>query len=387
MVFGGHAAVGLDIGSRVVKVVQLRRNGKSIELEKFGLAEISPRGEKPSAPEDQRRAKVEAIRRVLAEARISGRQAVTAVRGESVIVRYIPMPDMPPEELKNAFRLGAEEYTPYRSEEVNMDWSVIGASGEGSTRRLDVLLVCARKDLINDHVALVKEAGLSAEIVDVDCFAFLNCFELNYQPDPHEVIGLINVGGEITGISVYSGSFPRFSRDISIGGSTITTAMRQRLEMPLAQVEALKISRGVSKQTKKPSEDSAGGEPSLADTIRSTVEAVTGERLEDTSTETVADRVIGNTLNNLVSEIRRSIQFFESQSRGLTVGRLVLGGGSSRLKGLDAFIQSELKLPVEIIDPLRRIPVTGRDINASLLRDNNHMLSVGIGLALRKVVD
>jgi type IV pilus assembly protein PilM len=123
------------------------------------------------------------------------------------------------------------------------------------------------------------------------------------------------------------------------------------------------------------------------DTIRSTVEAMTGGEQGGISKTAQADRAIQNSLNSLIGEIRRSIQFFENQSRGLKVSRLVLGGGSAVLRGLDAYVQRELNLPVEIIDPLQRIPVTGSDIDAGFIRDNKHMLSVAIGLALRKVVD
>jgi Tfp pilus assembly PilM family ATPase len=100
----------------------------------------------------------------------------------------------------------------------------------------------------------------------------------------------------------------------------------------------------------------------------------------------VADRAIRSTLSNLCSEIRRSIQFFEGQSHGLTVQRLVIGGGVAGFDGLPEYLHQELGLTVEIIDPLLRIPVVG-NVNAEKLKECRNLLSVGIGLALRKVVD
>ncbi|HUT24259.1 MAG TPA: type IV pilus assembly protein PilM [Sumerlaeia bacterium] len=393
MAFWSRPSIGLDIGSRVVKAAQLKKAGKNIELEKFGVADIYPSGEKPASPEEVRQAAIDAIKRALTTAKITAVQAVTAVAGESIIVRYIQLPEMPEAELKNALRWEAEEYIPFRVEDVNIDSAIIGRSTEGEGGRLDVLLACVRKDLINDHVSLVKEAGLTPVLVDVDSFAFLNCYDMNYRTDPSEVIGLVNIGGDITSISVTMAGMPRFSRDISIGGGNITNAIRQRLDISAADAEALKIKCGAPKG--RPGEPGGAEQPeaegsaSLRDTIRSTVEAMTGGtgREEGSDREAVAERAIRSTLNNLVSEIRRSIQFFENQSRGLSVGRLVIGGGAASLNGLDNFIQSEMNLPVEVIDPLLRIPVTGADIDPNVLRDNRHMLSVGIGLALRKVVD
>lgn len=387
MRFSARATIGLDIGSRVVKAVQLRRNGKSIELEKFGLADIFPVGANIPSPQEQGPAKIKAVKQALESAGITARQSCSSVRGESIIVRYIQMPDMPLQELKNALRWEAEEYIPFRIDEVNLDYTIVGSTGEGSAKKLDVLLVCARKDLINDHLAVVRGAGLTPEIVDVDSFAFLNCFEINHQPEPSDVVALVNIGGDITGISVYTGGNPRFSRDISIGGNTITNAIHQRLEVSLAEAETIKVKCGAPRDQEKPAESPAPAGSTLMDTIRSSVESITGEKLEDKSREAMAQKVISNSLSNMTTEIRRSIQFFENQARSVKVNRLVLGGGSSSLEGLDAYFQKELNLPVETIDPLRRIPVTGKGIDARMLRENRHMLSVSIGLALRKVVD
>lgn len=394
--------VGLDIGSRYVKAVQLKNVGKKIHLEKFGISEIYPSGDKPHEPEEQRVAVVDAVRRVCSEAGITAKHAVTAVAGESVLVRYIQLPPMPEDALKDSLQWAAEEYIPYQIEDVNIDSAIIGYSGEGDARRMNVLLVCARKDLIQEHVNLVREAGLVPVVIDVDSFAFLNCYDVNYSSqDPQEVVGLANIGGDITNISVFSNGLPHFSRDISIGGSTITSAIQQRLGISGAEAEELKFKRGAPKAEAGADAAAAMGMgmgdttahmetpgADLEDSIRSTVEAMTGGVEEDpSSNEAMADRAIRGTLNNLVGEIRRSIQFYENQAQGTRVGKIVLGGGSVQLSGLTEFVQGAIGLPVETIDPLARIPVTGTEIDADSLRHSKHMLSVGIGLALRKAVD
>ncbi|HBF33180.1 TPA: hypothetical protein DDW35_01325 [Candidatus Sumerlaeota bacterium] len=389
MGFFSRQTIGLDIGSRVVKAVQLVKKGKKIELDKCGIADIYPNGEKPARPDEQRQAIIRAIRQALTNAKITATSAVSAVAGESVIIRYIQLPEMTEAELKNSIQFQAEEYIPFRVEDVNIDFSVIGRSVEGDIRRMDVLLVCARKDLINDHIRLLQEAGLTPEIIDTESFAFLNCFEMNYETGPDDVAALVNIGGDITGIAVHAAGNPKFSRDISIGGNTITAAIQQRLEVSFSEAETLKLERGAPKTTGEGDSGAASGADggNVLDTIRATVEAMTGGNPGAPSREVQADRAIQSTLNNLVGEIRRSIQFYEGNARGNSVKRLVLGGGSASLKGLDVYMQRELKLPVEIIDPLRRIPVTGGDVDPQFLRDNKYMLSVVVGLALRKVVD
>ncbi len=384
MVRWQKATVGLDIGSSVVKAVQLRRSGKGIELEKFGIAEIYPGGDKKAAAESVRELKIAAVRKALQSANISAKQAITAVSGESIIVRYIQLPDMPEEELKNALKWEAEEYIPFHIDEVNIDSVILGKAGEGG--KVDVLLVSAKKELVNEHVDLVRAVGLTPLIIDVDSFAFLNCFEVNYQPNPTDVIALINIGAEITSINIYIGGISRFSRDISIAGDTITTSIQSRLGTSFVEAEEIKIAEGAPVASEE-AEGEGPSETGLLDTIRGTVEKITGEEMEEDSKEAIAAKVVKNSLTNLVSEIRRSIQFFENQANGRVVQSIVLGGGTSKLRNIDKFFANELNLPVEIIDPLRRISVVGKDIDSDALIKAKQMLGVGIGLALRKVVE
>ncbi|HNY26450.1 MAG TPA: type IV pilus assembly protein PilM [Candidatus Sumerlaeota bacterium] len=386
------AAVGLDIGTRLVKAVQLKKTGKKgFALERFGVAEIYPSGEKPASPTQQRPAILDAIKRALSQAGISSREVVTAVAGESVIVRYIPpMPEMPEQELNNALRWHAEEHIPFQIEDVNMSSAIIGHTDQGGERRMDVLLVCAKKELILDHIELLREAGLSPSVVDVDSFAFLNCFDSNYSPAAGECVGLINIGGDLTTISVYLDGMPRFSRDISIGGSTISTAISQRLKISIAEAETLKVRHGLAAKEGNTDATDAGVDSELMQTIRSTVQAMTGEADSEVSQEAQVERAIRNTLNNLVGEIRRSIHYYENhenQPRGHSVSRLCIGGGSANLTGLPEHLQRELGLPVEIVDPLKDIPVVQSSVDTKLLEEYRKSLGVGIGLALRKVVD
>lgn len=384
MVRWQKATVGLDIGSSIVKAVQLRRSGKGIELEKFGIAEIYPGGDKKAAAESVRELKIAAVRKALQSANISAKQAITAVSGESIIVRYIQLPNMPEDELKNALKWEAEEYIPFHIDEVNIDSVILGKADDGG--KVDVLLVSAKKELVNEHVDLVRAVGLTPLIIDVDSFAFLNCFEVNYQPNPTDVIALINIGAEITSINIYIGGISRFSRDISIAGDTITTSIQSRLGTSFVEAEEIKIAEGAPVASEE-AEGEGPSETGLLDTIRGTVEKITGEEMEEDSKEAIAAKVVKNSLTNLVSEIRRSIQFFENQANGRVVQSIVLGGGTSKLRNIDKFFVSELNLPVEIIDPLRRISVVGKDIDSDALIKAKQMLGVGIGLALRKVVE
>lgn len=373
----------MDIGSSMVKAVQMRKVGRSFELERFGVAEIYPGVDKKSAGVDRRTARIEAVKQALNQAGIAAKQSVSSVSGESIIVRYIQLPDMPENELKGAIRWEAEDYIPFPLDDVNLDSVILGKSEVGGAQKIDVLLVAAKKELVAEHVSLLKTVGLAPAIIDVDSFAFLNSFEANYMPNASEVVALIDIGAELTNINIYLGGVSRFSRDIAIAGDTINAGIQQRLGCSIQRAEELKIKEGAPAPTQEQAATEEMGESSLLDTIRGTVERITGEDLAEDSPEYVSSQVIRGVLINIVNEVKRSIQFFENQPNGQTVQRIAVGGGTAMLPNLDRFLEQELGLPVEMIDPLRNIGVAGATVDKNRLDRVRRMLGVSVGLALR----
>lgn len=381
--FGSKAPVGVDIGSHTIKVCQLKRLGEGYELEKFGAVEIYPGGDRPTDAEAQQAAKIDALKRALDVGGIKARHSVSAVSGESIIVRYLQLPEMPEDELKKALQWEAEEYIPFRLSEVNLDSVILGRGSDGEHPKMDVLLVSAKKDLVESHLAVLRGAGLEPRIVDVDSFAFLNCYELNHQPSAEEVVALINIGAEITGINIFCGGVSRFSRDIPVGGNTITTAIKARLGCSLSDAEGFKINLGVAPVQNPLPKVESNIQGSLMDSIRGTVEEMTGAHAGDHSPESSASKAIGSVVGNMLSEVRRSLEFFESQYRGINVSRIVLGGGTAVLRNLAQQIEQEMRLPVETIDPLRRIKIASRGSMGEQVLAVRHQLGVGIGLGIR----
>ena len=383
--FKSKTPIGVDIGSHSVKVCQLRRTGEIFELEKFGVAEIYPEGDPPDDAEEQHRAKVDALRRALDVGQIRAKHTVSSVCGESIIVRYLQLPEMPEEELKKALQWEAEEYIPFRLSEVNIDSMILGQVQDSDIPKMDVLLVSAKKDLVNNHVAVLREAGLEPRIIDVDAFAFLNCFELNHTPPPGECVALVNIGSEITSINVFSDGVSRFSRDIPVGGETMTQAIKSRLGCTHVEAERLKISQGAPIMDTAPAEDASNTtSTNLMETLRGTIEDLTNEQEEsEGSPEVMAQKAVVNVMNNLFSEVHRSIEFFESQYRSTNVSRVILGGGTAGLRNLPEAFERDLQLSVETIDPLRRIRVGANGPKQEEVGEIRQQLGVGIGLGIR----
>jgi type IV pilus assembly protein PilM len=384
-VFRRKATFGLDIGSSTVKAVQLRRTNRGIELERFAAVPIYPNGRR-TADVDVRTAKIAAVQRAVAAAKISARNVVSSVSGESIIVRYIQLPVMTEEELRNALRYEAEEYIPFHIDEVNLDSHILGVTEDNGTKRLNVLLVAAKRDIIAEHVNIIRGAGLVPEIVDVDSFALFNCFEHAHRPGADEVVLLIDVGAEVSNINIFHKGQSQFARDINIGGESITQAVQQKLNIDYSEAEHLKFAEGVHMSAAAArAEVDDDTESPLINSLSGAIEGMTGDELGDDRLENQSSRVIRNSLNTLLAEIRRSVQFFENQVSGQTVTRMVLSGGTSKLPNVLSHFQQELGVPVTGLDPMQGLSVNRRNVDENVLENCRAVLGVGIGLALRKV--
>lgn len=342
--------VGLDIGSSSVKAVELAlKGGKGFELLHLGVAPLPPEAIVQGAFLNSG-AIVDAIKEVLASARIKATQAAVAVSGHSVIVKKISLPVMTREELEESIRWEAEQYIPFDVNEVNLDFQILSTSStEG---QMDVLLVAAKKDLIDDYVHVLGEAGLQPAVMDVAAFAVENAWEANAEGSGDDVVALVNLGAQTANINILVNGQPAFTRDIAAGGNQYTEEIQKALSISFDEAERIKLG-GVG------AEDS---------------QEVVPQEVEQ-AMRTVSETVIG--------EVTRSLDFFTATSADSRIGRIVLAGGGSKVPGLDALFQEKTNIPVERLNPLARM-LPSTKFEPQFLEEVAPMLGVGIGLALRR---
>ncbi len=377
-------AVAVDIGSTSVKVVELSKSGDRVYLEKFAIEPVPQIDVK-----DENvliRTKAEIVKKALTTANIKAKKCISSISGEKVLVRYIQMPKMPIEDLANSITWEAEEYIPFKIEDVNLDFVVLGDTVGAVEPKMDVLLVCAKKELVEERMSILQRAGLQAEIIDVDGFALVNCMEFNCAPQIKDAIAVINIGASKTNINIYFNKNIYFSRDISIGGNNITNAIVTGKGVNFNEAEEMKKTVELPVDNQTPSE-SIEEESEIFKSIKGTVEELTGEKIEGTSMkDDVAQLVVGS-LNSLMTEIKRSIQFFENQMRETKVKKIYISGGTVNFKNFDKFMEKEIGINTEILNPFTNIVVSAE--KEKILRQNNLIPSMGVvmGLGLRKVVD
>jgi type IV pilus assembly protein PilM len=346
---GAKSVVGLDIGSSSVKAVELMPRPHGFELLNLGIAPLPAEAIVDGAFLNSG-AIVDAIREALQSGGIKAKRAAAAVSGHSVIVKKISVPAMTLEELEESIRWEAEQYIPFDVNEVNLDFEVL-QPGDTDTP-MDVLLVAAKRDLVDDYVNVISEAGLQPSVVDVAGFAVENAFEANYDTNPEEVVALVNIGAQVVNINVVVGGVPAFTRDITAGGNQYTAEIQRALSVGFEEAERIKI-----------------GEPRGADS-----QDVVPQEVEQ-AMRSVSDQ--------LVAEITRSLDFFAATAADTRIGRVLLAGGSSRVSGLDRLFRERSGLEVELLNPLGKMMPSTR-FDPDYLEQIGPALAVGVGLALRR---
>jgi len=342
--------VGLDIGSCSVKAVELSVKSKGIELQHMGIAKVPAEAIVQGAFLNSG-AITDAIREAISSGGIKTKNVATAVSGHSVIVKKISLPTMSREELEESIRWEAEQYIPFDINEVNLDFQILDSGADEG--QMDVLLVAAKKDLIDDYVQVITDAGLQPVVLDVCAFAVQNSFAANHNVSADEVVALVNVGSQVVNINIVANGIPAFTRDISTGGNAYTEEIQKALAVSWEEAERIKIGGGTTEESQ--------------DVVPQEVEQ---------AMRTVTDTVIG--------EISRSLDFFAATAAESRISRVILSGGGCRVSGFQAAFQGKTNLPVERLNPLERMLPSTR-YEPDVLEDWGPSLGVGVGLAMRKV--
>ena len=351
MFFGRKSKiVGLDIGSHAVKLAQIAERGKDLVLEKFGIKYLSPEAIVDGAVMDRSQV-AGVITELLQELQIKSKDVAIGVSGNSVIVKRISLPEMGEDELRESINWEAEQYIPFAIDEVNLDFQILGPTQREGANTMDVVLVAAKKDKINDYVSLVTETGLNPMIMDVDAFALENMFEVNYEIESGRVDALINIGATVMNINILRDGLSVFTRDSSMGGNHYTESLQKEFGIGFEAAEQL-----------KKGEDAGGVDQAKAQAI---INAVS---------------------EDIAAEAARSVDFFRATTGIENVDRVILSGGSSMVEGFVDVLAERVGVQAELANPFRNISLDAK-IDAEMAQKIAPAAAVVVGLALRRLGD
>lgn len=340
--------IGLDVGSRTLKVCELAENKGIFTLKKIGVSDIAPgliEDGNIKKPEEV----ADAIRQLFKMNKIKEQNVAVSIGGYSIIVKTISMPNMTDEQLQEQIQYEAEQYIPFDISDVNLDYQSLGED-ESNPDQMNVLLVAAKKEIVNDYEKLIQLAGLKPLVMDVDAFALQNIYEINYDVES-ENVALIDIGANKTTLNIMKGPISVLIRDVAMGCTQINQQIIGKIGGSIEEAELMYHS---AEESKIP-----------ADELLEIVTAVTAD---------------------WCTEIRRALDFFYSTYPGEHIKRIILSGGGSNIDRFRELLAEETSSDVELINPYENVTI-GSGFDEDFLERIAPQAAISMGLALRKVND
>ena len=234
-----RTTVGLDIGSGLMKLVAITHGPSGPVLTKVHTSAVAVDAIVEGEVMDTGLV-ADAIKGLLVSAGLKPKSVVIAVGGRDVIIKKITMERVKEAEARQLIRWEAEQHVPFDMENVELDFQILDPEGDGL--QMEVLLVAAKRELVENKMTLLAQAGVTPSIIDVDAFALHNAFELNHPDAMTGVVGLVNIGHETTNVNILEDGIPVLNRDLPIG----TRRFREDLqrERGLSAEEADKLLQG-----------------------------------------------------------------------------------------------------------------------------------------------
>jgi type IV pilus assembly protein PilM len=284
--------------------------------------------------------------------KIKEQNVAISVGGYSVIVKPIIVQNLPIEQLRETIKFEAEQYIPFDINDVNLDFEILGEDPE-NPNQMNILLVAAKKEVVNEYVQIVELAGLKPRVMDVDAFALQNIYEINYDPED-ESVALIDVGANKTTLNIVKGTISVLIRDVTLGCAQINEQIKSRIDNSLSLEEAENLYHSGGKEDKISSKD-------LID-------------------------IVSSVTTDWCSEIRRALDFFYQTYPGDHIKRIILSGGGANIKKFRELLAEETSSKVEVIDSFENFTI-GSEFDPSYLERVGPQSAICMGLAIRKADD
>ena len=343
--------VAIDIGSSSIKVVEIS-GGHQKKLRKMGL-EVLPPGAVVDGMMKEMGIVEEALRALLKRLKIRprGRRAALALSGSAVLIKRIEILAKD-NELAEQVYYEAEQQFQADMSEIYVDYCPIEGTAE-SGKPQPVLLVGAKRDMVEQYIALMHKLGMRTGVVECAVFSSVNMFEYNYG-SVQGLSALVKIGASVTQVSLLFNGEYVYAREIAIGGDEYSRRLKDALNVDRDNAEALKVS-------------SSQGEVNLPAEV---------------------NKIIGEINEQLVGDLQATIDYFAQEGRDVgAITSVFLSGGGARILGLDAAIAATLHVPVQIINPFQRINIDSKIFKMENILIHGPLYGVAVGLSLRSLGD
>ncbi len=348
--FGKKDLIGLDLGSHSIKIVEISKSKKGPRLKNLGILNLTPGSLTEDAIRD-REAIIQAVRNLLDHLRIKPSYVAASISGPSVVIKRVTLPIMTEEELEKSLIFEAEPYIPFDIQDVNMDFHII-AESEKTPDQMDILLVAAKKEVVNEYAAILEACGLVPAIIDAGCLALANAYEISYPIEDDSCSLLVDIGAEKMTINAVKKEIPIFMNEVPLGGKQITHQIESNFNISFEEAEKLKIGEVTNEEQKKELED-----------------------------------IFVSIISTWADEIGQAVDLLATTLSKDAIKKIILSGGSSRIPDLDRLITTRTNIPVEILNPFSSIQSDENSFDSGYLKYMGPQVATCVGLALRRIGD
>jgi type IV pilus assembly protein PilM len=337
-----RTSIGLDIGSGFVKVVEVDHSGDQPEVVRVAMRPLLPDAIVEGEIMDYGLVS-DTVQGLFQEIGIKNAEVVTAIGGHDVIIKKIEMDRMKESDAREVIRWEAEQHVPFDIKSVELDFQILNPHDEGL--QMEVLLVAAKRELVDNKVGLLQDAGINPIVIDVDAFALHNAFEHNYPDAMQGIIALVNVGHETTNVNILENGVPILTRDIPFGSRRIREDLQRERGLTAEQAEDVVQAR---------------------------------ETVDD------LDRFVDSSADEIAVGIERASAFLMTRDDGETLGRIFLSGGGARVPGMVESLGRRMNVETHLVNPFERVPVRSGAAGTISIDEAAPMLLLPLGLALRQ---
>ena len=341
--------IGLDIGSGSIKAAEIVETKHGGTLKNFGIIDIA-HGAIEEGTINNPETVAESLQQLFKSSGFNENNVAVSIGGYSVIVKKIVVQTMAEEKLQETIHFEAEQYIPFDISDVNLDFQILGES-ESNPNQMNVFLVAAKKEMLDDYINLMNLAGLNPCIIDVESFALQNSFEASYDAQNQDV-ALIDIGASKTSLNILKDAASVFMRDVSLGCGQINQKIMSLIECSFEEAEQLKYGNTPDKLS--------------PDDLKGIVSSV------------VAD---------WCTEIRRALDFFYSTYPDDQIKRIILSGGGANIAEFRKLLAIEASTEVEIINPFQNFHIENKKLDDAFIKQVAPQAAICMGLAMRKVGD
>lgn len=339
--------IGVDIGSHAIKVCQLKETDNGFKVISVGSA-VLPEG----AVDDGTLVEPEIVGKTIAELfsnlKIRTKKVGISISGYSVIVKKVNLHAMDDKQLEEHILAEAEQYIPFDIQDVYLDFQRITPQEE-SEERTDVMLVAAKKEVIDDYLQMLEGIGLQVVLVDVDGFAMENTFEQCSRDLTN--VALVDIGASKMNINIISDGLSVVARDIVVGSRQLTEQIQASLDIDYEDAEAIKL----------------GQEPA-------------GENQE------TIEEIFLSTCTQWVLEIKKAIDLYHANNPDMPLQQIVLSGGGAKVAGMCDFLSQETGLEVNLFNPFKNMGFDPKKIDTDYLNSIGPEMAIATGIAIRPSV-